>query len=308
MKKLIFAAAGAALVSLASCSDNNSVSTMSIPVTTYSMITNLVDGGDPVVAGTLYKFNLDMMTGTATVGGELPLSTDNKVTFVTNNLTCAIGTYTFEESYREVIKMESMKAGTASNKEDLINFKCDLTQLAYFPKKIQGLPEFSYPTYLRYAVMNFNLGQNYLVRTFWPDMTFRGTTTTSYPASDGSLKTFTNKDVQYRIVMNLKEKKATVILYDVKLAEEMPQTISNIVLSNLDLGFSSSGIYVSGSNVVPSVYEGGVATPNSKYTFDSFQCDMTGDLTTATMCYNVAGSYSGHFSGSYILKVASNED
>lgn len=41
---------------------------MSIPVTTYSMITNLVDGGDPVVAGTLYKFNLDMMTGTATVG------------------------------------------------------------------------------------------------------------------------------------------------------------------------------------------------------------------------------------------------
>ena len=91
---------------------------MSIPVTTYSMITNLVDGGDPVVAGTLYKFNLDMMTGTATVGGELPLSTDNKVTFVTNNLTCAIGTYTFEESYREVIKMESMKAGTASNKED----------------------------------------------------------------------------------------------------------------------------------------------------------------------------------------------
>lgn len=108
---------------------------MSIPVTTYSMITNLVDGGDPVVAGTLYKFNLDMMTGTATVGGELPLSTDNKVTFVTNNLTCAIGTYTFEESYREVIKMESMKAGTASNKEDLINFKCDLTQLAYFPKK-----------------------------------------------------------------------------------------------------------------------------------------------------------------------------
>lgn len=60
--------------------------------------------------------------------------------------------------------------------------------------------------------------------------------------------------------MNLKEKKATVILYDVKLAEEMPQTISNIVLSNLDLGFSSSGIYVSGSNVVPSVYEGGVAT------------------------------------------------
>ena len=73
---------------------------MSIPVTTYSMITNLVDGGAPVVAGTLYKFNLDMMTGTATVGGELPLSTDNKVTFVTNNLTCAIGTYTFEESYR----------------------------------------------------------------------------------------------------------------------------------------------------------------------------------------------------------------
>ncbi len=204
MKKLIFAAAGAALVSLASCSDNNSVSTMSIPVTTYSMITNLVDGGDPVVAGTLYKFNLDMMTGTATVGGELPLSTDNKVTFVTNNLTCAIGTYTFEESYREVIKMESMKAGTASNKEDLINFKCDLTQLAYFPKEIQGLPEFSYPTYLRYAVMNFNLGQNYLVRTFWPDMTFRGTTTTSYPASDGSLKTFTNKDVQYRFVMNIK--------------------------------------------------------------------------------------------------------
>ncbi len=41
---------------------------MSIPVTTYSMITNLVDGGDPVICGTLYKFNLDMMTGTATVG------------------------------------------------------------------------------------------------------------------------------------------------------------------------------------------------------------------------------------------------
>ncbi len=281
---------------------------MSIPVTTYSMITNITDGGEPVVAGTLYKFNLDMMAGTATIGGELPLSTNNNVTFVTNNLACAIGTYTFEDSYREVMKMESMRAGTASNKDDLVNFNCELTQLAYFPKEIQGLPEFSYPSYLRYAVMSFNLGQNYQVRTFWPDMTFRGTTTTSYPASDGTMKTFTNKDVQYRLVMNLKEKKATVILYDVKLAEEMPQTISNIVLSDLALSFSSSGIHVDGTNVVPSVYEGGVATPNSRYTFDSFQCDLNGDLTSATMRYTVAGSYNGHFSGSYILKVAANED
>lgn len=308
MRKIIFAAVAASLMTLASCKNNEGVSNVTYSVPTYSMITNIVDGGEPVIAGTLYKFNFDMMAGTATIGSELPLGSNNNISFVTSSIPYTGGIYTFEGKPYEVIDVKSFKAGSASNQESIIDLECQLTQIAYLPPVINGLPRFEYPVDLRYAVMHYNIGEDYRVRTFWKDMTFRGTTTTSYPDKEGVTKNYTNKEVLYRIVMDIKEKEATVILYNVKLAEEMPMTISNIVLEKLPLAFDANGIKIVASEIVPKIYEGSEATPNPKYKFDTFECDILGDLTNATIRYKVAGMYQGQFTGSYLLKLNKETD
>lgn len=296
MKKLLFVATAAALMTLASCKNNDSVSTLTLPVTTYSFITNTIDGGDPVVTGSIYRFNFDMVAGTTTMATELPIGSGN-ISFVTGNMPFTSGMYQFENSYYQIINIEKMQAGSASNQENITDLECQLTPMAYMPPDVQGAPQVSYPSDFRYSIMHYNIGA-YRVRTFWPDMTFRGETTSTDNAGGQSYNT---KDMLYRVVLNVKEKTATVVLYNVKFTEEM--TAKNLVLEKLPVTFSAAGIHVDGTEVVAKVYESSSATADPQYTFNSFRCDILGDLTAGSIIYKVAEKYNGQFSGACVTKV-----
>lgn len=301
MKKLLFVATAAALMTLASCKNNDSVSTLTLPVTAYNLITNTLDGGEPVVAWSVYRFNFDMVAGTTTMGTELPMGTGN-ISFVTGTMPFTTGMYQFENNYYQIINVEKLQAGTTSTQENITDLECQLTPMAYMPPQVQGAPAVSYPSDYRYSIMHYNIGA-YRVRTFWSDMTFRGETTASYADKDGVQKSFLNKDMMYRVILNIKEKTATVVLYNVKLSEEVNQTVNNMVLEKLPVSFNASGIHVNGSDIVAKVYENGTATPNSEYTFDNFSCDIMGELTSASILYKIAGKNNGQFSGNWITKV-----
>lgn len=312
MRNYLFAAAAAALMTLGSCESNEGTSTYTYSVPTYNLVTNTEAGEEPVVSGSIYKYNFDLMAGQVTMGSDISLSSGNTVSVSTGSIPYGGGYWQVgegdETQYGEVITINALNTGTASDKVRISNLVCQLTPFAYFPPEVQGAPAFTPPTGVKYTLMSYNIGENYRVRTFWPDMTFRGETTTSYPGTDGVNKNFTNKAMLYRVILNLKEKKATVILYNVKFGEEVTETISNIVLNDLALAINAPGISISGTNIVPKIYEAGEAKPNQEFTFDNFDCDILGDLTSASIRYKVAGAYNGQFTGSYILKVGKDTE
>lgn len=298
MKKALFLTLGlGAVLGLASCSDDQNKSTMTYNVQSYNLVTSVDGSKDPVVAASTYKFDFDMMNTTATVGTEITgLGLGANVSFVTGSIPYTGGFYYGEDGMlRELIKMESFKQGS------IYNMEVQLFTPANVAPEVNGAPKISMPAMGRYLVMNYQSGDNTKVRTFWSDVTFCGTTTTTYQMK-GVDKQFSNKDMKYRVVMDLQNKKATVVFYDAKFAEEMPMSISAIELANLDLTFTQNGYTIEGKNVTPSTYEGDTKVPNTSYVFDNFSLVTVGELTSTTINYEVAGMYKGSFEGSYIAK------
>lgn len=308
MKKIILCTAVVAgMLSMVSCESKSGTSTMNFQVVTYNHIADMVGGGEPVVAASSYKFNFDMMAGSVTIGTELPVSTGNNISFVTPAISYTGGMYQYQDNYYEIINVEAMTAGTASDQSNVTNLDCQLTSIAYYPPQIQGLPQVAVPNGYKYAVMGYSVGSKYKVQTFWSDMTFKGGTTTHYTDANGTLKEYSSDEVLYRVIMNAKDKKATVILYNAKLAAEMPKPITNIVLKDLPVSFNVNGYTIKATDVVPEVYEAGVATPNPHFPFDSFTLTSLGDMTNCNIYYKVAGKYQGEFNGSYVLKIKSEK-
>ena len=296
MKKALFLTLGlGAVLGLASCSDDQNKSTMTYNVQSYNLVTSVDGSKDPVVAASTYKFDFDMMNTTATVGTDIT-GLGSSVSFVTGSIPYTGGFYYGEDGMlRELIKMESFKQSS------IYNMEVQLFTPANVTPEVNGAPKISMPAMGRYLVMNYQSGDNTKVRTFWSDVTFCGTTTTTYQMK-GADKQFSNKDMKYRVVMDLQNKKATVVFYDAKFAEEMPMSISAIELANLDLTFTQNGYTIEGKNVTPSTYEGDTKVPNTSYVFDNFSLVTVGELTSTTINYEVAGKYNGRFEGSYIAK------
>ncbi len=311
MKKIILGIAALSLLTLNSCDGTTATSTMNYPVITYNLVVSNNTDADPIVNSPRYTFNYDLVAQTVNIGGELTLSTSGTTTFTSGNIGYTAGLYQLTEeasedvliSSGEIISLKADEAGTTNTSLAVTDFNCMLTPFAYIPPAITGIQSVTCPYGYEYAVMSYNLGDQYSVRTFWTDVTFKGSTTTRYPYQ-GENKTYTNKDVLYRIIMDTENKKATAVIYNVKLAEEMPDNISNIMLKDLDLKFDNSGYTISGENVVPEQYEAGVATPNTKFIFNNFTLRSDGDLTSSSISYTVADVYVGNFNGSYILQLS----
>ena len=250
-KRLIYALALGAMFSFASCEkENENKSTASYTIPTYSLIVSqnvngLSDEGKSV-AYSPYKFNFDLLKGTVVLApdlnyGKLPFS------FATGDMPYMAGYYYGEDGgLRELIKFESAKQGNIYNIEGQIFTPANL------PPYVNGAPAVSVPGDGMYLVMHYYYGSDYEVYTFWKDVTFRGTTTTSY-AYEGENKQFSNKEMSYRVIMDIDAKKATVILYDAKFAEEMPNAISDIEIKDLTLQFNVAGYRIYGENITPSV-------------------------------------------------------
>lgn len=193
-------------------------------------------------------------------------------------------------------------ASATQNGVAVKDLKGYLNQAAYPAPELKDYPVLLPGGSSHYIVADYNLSDEWRVRTFWPDMTFRGTTETTYP---GMTEAFTTGDIKYRVVMrrdanNGLTGKADIIFYDAKFAPQAPP-LSVVLLKDLDLAFTAKGYVVTGKNIAPMTLENGGYTPNKFFTFNEFSMEVSGNLTFAKIGYKVAGKYEGSFQG-YSMK------
>ena len=123
---------------------------------------------------------------------------------------------------------------------------------------------------------------------------FGGTTETRYVNAAGQPTVFKYDELIYAVDLDVEKGKANVTFYNARFASEMPVKL-RFRLEDLDLAFTSSGYSITGTGIVPQVFEGSDFTPNKDYTFKSFSLAVSGqNYNTAMISYVVTGKKSDY--------------
>lgn len=290
-KQILFAAASAALL-LASC-DKEGTNTQTFTTQMMNYITEVSPTGAPTgeatIEGGLYKFGFDYNSSTVVMTAE--------------NLPSRVGISTFSTP--------ALPATSNAIQNIVVNTKSAITPevsvenltIAYTPGvtptdvTIPGVDNQQFPYGYMYPITRYTIGGDYLVRTFWPDMVFFGTTTTMF--NETMSEPLTN--IRYRIILKKDDKvyKATMVIYEAQFAPQMPKM--NLVLEKLDVDFQPNGIVISGKDVIPQYLDGGSLLPNPNFPFDDLRFVIHGtNLTEGRAEFSVAGRFVGSFNGTYI--------
>lgn len=150
--------------------------------------------------------------------------------------------------------------------------------------------------------LSYSVGDLATVRTFMSDACYIGQTQTMY-SYKGENKTYTSSDVIYRVCFKQAHKKADLLIYHAKFAEEQPE-IQAMLLKDLDVSINAGGYTIrnNSGNIVPEVYEAGEMIPNARYPFNSIVISSSNEqLTDVNIIFTVAGSFQGTFRGSSYL-------
>ncbi|MDE7181292.1 MAG: hypothetical protein K2N88_08875 [Muribaculaceae bacterium] len=300
MKKLLLSGL-AALCALAftACnksSDNSNVVSFKLP--TYNHFSSSTPGGSVSVAPASYTYTTEIPAFTVNMSGQDLSSPTGNFNFRTSEIGFKVKYYDFNGRDAEVI---SFSSALPTENNVITDLKCQLTQMAYAPgsAEVPGYKRFAPNDTFSYTVMSYRYN-GMLVRTFWPDMTYKGLTVTQGVGMPGE---FTNQNMSYRVVMqrnddNTLKNKADLIFYNAMFAQGMPEL--TIVVKDLDLKFTNMGYELTGTNISPYMVEGGELQPAPRFVFNEIRFDASGDLTSITGTYKVAGIYSGRFTGACI--------
>lgn len=296
MKKLIFAAS-AALLLLSSCGEDEKVNTQTSSYPVYNLVTPVNGIGEPELSLGTYSLLYDFANG--------------KVTTSCTNVAVGGKAYKFglEElpfklvysTYGETAAFSSTNPlMTTSPELNVNNLKCEVTtSFLVYPSAVPGVTGMT--NFNPLLLMSYNIGNEYTVRTFVPDNTFSGKTMTTFTTQDGASGSYANDRIIYRAVLRVQDKKADVVIYRAKFAEQAPE-IAAMILKDLDLEFNGTGYVIRGTEVIPEVVEGTGATPNTRYPFNSFVLSTTNSTLTSVRCeYTVSSRFNGVFSGSVLL-------
>lgn len=308
-KTFILGSAGLLMFGLASCEKEKEATTsITISLDAYNLVTESASqGGEPFVAKCRYYFGLEMPQNNITIGASsLLLPGGSTSSFSTKPLPFTVSTVEVDGTGREKISFAAQSAsGSGQSIENLTGM---LTQAVNFPPfyndedYVPGY-DWMYPiNSLHYAYVQYVLGGDRLVRTFWPDATYTGTTVTEYPGMDAA---FNSNTIQYRIILQEKDNaltgKADVVFYDAQFAPAAP-AIKVILIKDLDVNFTNAGYVVSGIDKIPYIVEDGEWQEIPRFIFNAFEATVNGDLTDVQMNFKVAGVYNGIFSGSCVVK------
>lgn len=300
MKKQLLLAAGAAMLLTASC-DKESESTMNQTIYTLNYITGVTPTGAPdgeaSISSGAYTFNFNIGQQNCTLNIEnLPSDVSSK------------NIVTPELSYSTNPKDGSIRINppilSGSGLDVKFNELMFATAFYAAPTDvtITGVPSQATPSnYFGYLLTNYTVNNTYLVRTLFTDMVFKGNTMTSVNGTPGN---FSTEDILYRVYftkLDKNEKKANMVIYNAKFAEAMPVKV-NLLLEDLDVVLEPAGIRIKGENVVPKMSEGYTTTPATNFPFDKIEFVIGGAVLNSGYCnYEVAGKYTGIFTGNYLF-------
>ncbi len=179
----------------------------------------------------------------------------------------------------------SSSTGTVDGSIPVSSFNGLISGLYYrIPSKIPAVSATDVYT-SPFFIAQYEIGNEYSVATFQKDATYGGTTTTAFEFQ-GQSQAYESNEGYYRVIINPVTKKADIILYNVKFAEQSPQLI--LVLKDLDFE-AGRGVYtVSGADVVPGMPDGSMLTPNESFPFESFRLEtVSPDLTKIEINFTV---------------------
>lgn len=305
MKKiLMLGMMAAAALTFTSCDkddDKGNSYTSSYLIPAYNLFTSATGDADPFVGIGGYNFTLRLPAETFDMNvANMPAPGGVTVSFTTKALPFTSRYATSDKRVYEEFKFNS--ASPIATGTEISDLNVLLTQAVYSEPAgtgLQGYTPFVPCQTQHYAYMQYKYS-NWNVRTFWPDVTFSGTTTTTYPGMEGP---FVNEKMTYRVVMqrndNVIVNKADVIFYNAQFAPKAPEIV--VVLKDLDLKFTQGGYEISGSDVVPYMIEGQGLTETPRYKFNSFNLAVGGDMTKANITYRVAEVFNGTFQGRCVM-------
>lgn len=303
-KSILFAASAAMILSLASCSEESKDErTVSAVYKAYNLFNLMKDQEEAYVLAANYTFTTKYPDQTIVASASgMSLPGGGNASFTTKEIPFSTMTVGIGESYANELLFSSAEA--SGNGDEVKDLSANITSAFYAPVgSLTAFPQ-NAPSSGQIVLMDYYLGDKWRVRSFWPDMTFRGETITEYP---GMTEHYQTDEIAYRVVIkevdggtSLFSDKADVIFYNARFAQTMPITMT-IILKDVNLVFNKAGFTLSGTNLVPYMPEGDSLTPYEKFTFDKFELNCVGDLTRATAEYKVAGIYNGQFSGRSIL-------
>ena len=302
-KTILYGMIAATALTITSCdkeSENSYTSTNLIPA--YNLFTSADDNASPFVSLGAYNFTLRVPDNTFEMNvSSMAVPGGTTASFATKPISFTSGYITYDNKAYEQIKFSSNLPSASGTEISDLNVL--LTQAVYSAPEGTGLQDYTLFVpckSMHYAYMQYTYPGGWNVRTFWPDVTFSGTTTTTFP---GMETPFVNDKMMYRVVMQRKDNKigdkADVIFYNAKFAPAAPEIL--VVMKNLDLKFTQRGYEISGQDVIPYMLEGEGLTETPRYKFNAFTLTVGGDMTTASVSYRVAEVFKGEFQGSCVI-------
>lgn len=293
MKKSLFFLALAA--SLVACNKEGSE-----PQATTNYIYNVMSivapqDGTPTADMSTYRTYYDLMKSTATIACSNLNDGNRNVSFETGSL--ELKTWSVDDQYAVNTVNVTGHVPMVSAGVQIENLNMYVTDGIYDLKRTAPGVTNEFGSAVGFF-MQYDLGGSSKVKAMPADITFCGNTVTTYP-SEAGIQSYQNDEIKYRVVFDVKNKKADVVMYDAKFAPPAP-ALKGLVLRDLDVEFTGdAGFKVSGADVIPEAFEGSeAATPNPRYIFNSFELvSSSSDLTSAKCTYQVMEVFKGSFSG-----------
>ncbi len=300
MKKIIFGAAAIALL-FSSCDTSTKDSTSMNLYKVYNHIFSKTTG-EITTSQNIYSVELNWTQGTVAISTK-DLKIDNKDNSFTTTpgVIGEVKTYNTSEGVAQTMKFERLTGNFNDDSSmPLQNFRAKWSSALNVPTYSE-LQNSGVQAKMNPLILSYEIGNEYMVRTFQVDCFYKGSTNTSFVAMDGQSGTYQNTNMLYRVILDVDKKKGDVQIFKAKFAEQQPE-ISLIAVKGLDLTFNSEGYVLKGENIVPGVVENGKETPNDKYIFNQIEFVASGpELTQGFFSFKVADRFTGRFVGDYMM-------
>lgn len=282
-------------LALVSCNkDDDPRYTNSYTAETYSLITNVTDPTYVSAVKTEYTFGFEMYSRQAQMAcTELKID-DAAYAFASTWMPFEVkSTADAQGGYYQSYIFKGSGDVSQSASTSITGVSGCLTEAVNPLVAIPGV-ESTVPRNGRFVLLQYRVNNIYDVRTFWPDVVYRGETSVS-----GASAPFTTGNIQYRVKINLSSQTADIYMLGAQFAEAMPK--QDIAVKGLRFEAGSDGYVITGENVEPEVITNGQSVPMPAFTFNKIDMSCKGNLTRASISYRVAGRYDGYFSGTFLI-------
>lgn len=268
MKRLTLGLIALAGLALTSC-DLNSEQSAKNTLTVGNLVTPLA-GGETVASEGTYSFDLNFTQQTGIIGASKLSFDGSDHTFTASDASMTMGYLSNATAGNIVIaliknptiRIDGSSGLTVTNSQFLFTGGAIGQQC---------------------LVANYQIGNEYRVRTFPINTVYVGETQTTYPEGmTGETGSYKNSSMGYYVSIDIKNKKADVVIKDAKFSNSNNEPVKDVLIEKLDVVFSDGYYAIHGENITPKLLEGANFTEYPSFNIKSF------DLTTANPEFSAA--------------------